>query len=76
MPMKMIMEIPFPIPRSVICSPSHMMKTVPVVMLSIVIIRKPHPGWITTGAPVSWECRLSRKMLTPNDCAAASRTVP
>ena len=31
MPAKMISEMPFPIPRSVICSPSHMTKAVPVV---------------------------------------------
>jgi len=37
MPMKMMSEMPFPIPRSVICSPSHMMRTVPVVWVSIVI---------------------------------------
>jgi len=29
MPAKMIREMPFPMPRSVICSPSHMMKAVP-----------------------------------------------
>ena len=28
---KMIREIPLPMPRSVICSPSHMMNAVPVV---------------------------------------------
>jgi len=30
MPAKMISEIPLPIPRSVICSPSHMRNIVPV----------------------------------------------
>ncbi len=36
MPMKMISEIPFPIPRSVICSPSHIMNIVPDVRKMIV----------------------------------------
>ena len=29
--------MPLPMPRSVICSPSHMMKAVPVVSVSMVI---------------------------------------
>ena len=43
-PAKMISDMPLPIPRSVICSPSHMMNAVPVVRLSIVIRMKPMPG--------------------------------
>ncbi len=39
----MINEIPLPIPRAVICSPSHMMKTVPVVSTRIVMRMKPIP---------------------------------
>jgi hypothetical protein len=35
MPAKMISEMPLPMPRSVICSPSHMMKAVPVARVSI-----------------------------------------
>ncbi len=31
MPAKMRSEIPLPMPRSVICSPTHIMKAVPVV---------------------------------------------
>ena len=31
-PTKMISEIPLPIPRSVICSPSHIIKMVPAVI--------------------------------------------
>ena len=37
MPAKMISEMPLPMPRSVICSPSHMMKAVPVVSVSTVM---------------------------------------
>jgi len=44
MPAKMIRDMPLPIPRSVICSPSHMMNVVPVVSVSTVISRKAQPG--------------------------------
>jgi len=35
---------PLPIPRSVICSPSHITKMPPVDRVSTVVSRKPHPG--------------------------------
>ena len=44
MPAKMMSEMPLPMPRSVICSPTHMMKAVPVVSVIIVMRRKPQPG--------------------------------
>ncbi len=45
MPAKMISEMPLPMPRSVICSPSHMMNAVPVVSVRIMVRkRKPQPG--------------------------------
>ena len=47
MPAKISSDMPLPTPRSVICSPSHMMKTLPVVSVSIVISTKPGPGFIT-----------------------------
>ena len=50
-PMKMIREIPFPIPLSVICSPSHMMKHVPAVRVRIVIKRNGKPGSSTSVCP-------------------------
>ena len=43
-PAKIISEMPLPIPRSVICSPSHMMNAVPVVRVRIVMNRKNQPG--------------------------------
>ena len=52
MPAKMINDMPFPMPRSVICSPSHMMKAVPVVNVSIVISMKPMPGLMTNSLPL------------------------
>ena len=35
MPAKMMSEMPLPMPRSVICSPTHIMKAVPVVSVSM-----------------------------------------
>jgi len=51
MPAKMISDIPLPIPRSLICSPSHMTKAQPVVNVSTVINRNPQPGFGTKEAP-------------------------
>ena len=39
MPMVMISDTPLPMPRSVICSPSHISSIVPVVMMSTVWMR-------------------------------------
>ena len=47
MPAKMMRLIPLPMPRSVICSPSHMMKAVPVVRVSTVMSLKAQPGCST-----------------------------
>ena len=44
MPAKISRLMPLPMPRSVICSPSHMMKAVPAVSVSTVIRMKPMPG--------------------------------
>ena len=49
---KMIKEIPFPIPLSVICSPNHMRKAVPAVKVRTVIARNDHPGEGTIKLPV------------------------
>ena len=50
-PAKMISDMPLPIPRSVICSPNHMMKQVPVVRVSSTMARNPQPGSSTSGNP-------------------------
>ena len=47
MPAKIKSDIPLPMPRSVICSPIHMMKTVPAVSVKMVIKVKPMPGFAT-----------------------------
>ena len=56
-------------PRSVICSPTHMMNAVPVVSVMIVISRKPQPGWVDDVAelppPTSWLFRPSRHIAMP-----------
>jgi len=46
-PAKINRLIPLPIPRSVICSPSHMIKAEPVVRVSTVIALNPQPGFST-----------------------------
>jgi hypothetical protein len=42
-PERMIMEMPLPTPRSVICSPSHMRNMVPVVMVMVAVMRNGQP---------------------------------
>jgi hypothetical protein len=49
--MVMISEIPLPIPRSVIWSPSHIKNSVPVVSEITVTIRKVQPRSSTSGIP-------------------------
>ena len=51
MPAKMMSEMPLPMPRSVTCSPSHMMKAVPAVSVIMLIRRKVQPGLKTTPPP-------------------------
>ncbi len=56
---KIPIEMPLPMPRSVICSPSHMMNAVPVVSVSTVIALKARPG-LSTMLNVSLTVRFSR----------------
>ena len=53
MPAKMISEMPLPTPRAVICSPSHIRKTVPPTSVITAVIRKNQPGSTTTLATLS-----------------------
>ena len=48
MPDRMISEMPLPMPREVICSPSHIRNMVPPVSVIVVEIRKKKPGSLTT----------------------------
>src|SRR6185437_507240 len=51
MPAKMISEIPLPMPRSVICSPSHIRNMLPAVSPITDAKMNPKPGSYTTGTP-------------------------
>ncbi len=44
MPAKMMIEMPLPRPRSVICSPSHIRNMVPVTSVVTVVMRNMRPG--------------------------------
>src|ERR1035438_6637716 len=48
MPMVMMREMPLPMPRSVICSPNHMSRTVPVVRMRVVWTRYHQEGCMVT----------------------------
>ncbi len=50
-PIIMISEIPLPMPRSVIRSPSHINKIVPVIKHIVPVKIKENPGLITTDWP-------------------------
>ncbi len=75
MPAKMMRLIPLPIPRSVICSPSHMMKAVPVVRVSTVMSLKARPGFSTIW---NWFETVVRSRYTAiaEDWMTESNTVP
>ncbi len=73
--MKMRSEMPFPIPRSVICSPSHITKMVPEVWVSMVSRRNPIPGLGTTAVTPSAPRSPSRNRQNPKDCTTAKKTV-
>ena len=44
MPVKMISQMPLPMPRAVICSPSHIRNIVPPTSVMITPMRKNQPG--------------------------------
>ena len=50
-PVKIKSDMPLPMPRAVICSPSHIMKMEPVVSVNTVVKRNIGPGFVTSGAP-------------------------
>ncbi len=50
-PAKIIIEIPLPIPFSLICSPSHIKNSVPVVKVTTVTKLKVNPGFVTNATP-------------------------
>ena len=70
MPVKMISDMPLPMPRSLICSPSHMMKAVPVVSDRMVSRTKPKPGLMTNAL-----LHGHQALRIPKDCIMARMTV-
>jgi hypothetical protein len=62
MPAKMISEMPLPMPRSLICSPSHMTTAQPVVSVITVISTKPTPGSGTSGRVPGAACCRNTEM--------------
>jgi len=50
-PAKIIIDIPLPIPFSLICSPSHIKNRVPVVSVTTVTKLKVKPGLVTKAKP-------------------------
>ena len=66
---KISSDMPLPTPRSVICSPSHMMNTLPVVSVRMVINTKPRPGF-GTKLPA-----FSRPIAMNIDCTVLSNRV-
>ena len=67
---KIINEIPLPTPLAVICSPSHMIRIVPVTNVTVVTNLKYIPGSRTI------PCEFSKLTETPYPCTKASNTVP
>ena len=63
-------DIPFPMPLLVICSPSHIKKTVPPVNVIVVESLKNSPGSVTTFPADSNPTEI------PYPCNKASKTVP
>ncbi len=71
-PEKMIKEMPFPIPLSVICSPSHIKNAVPAASVIMVMMRNDAPGcW--TKAPLFI---FSNPTAMPNDWIRVMAIVP
>ena len=69
MPAKISSDMPLPMPRAVICSPSHMIKTAPAVSVSTVFRTNAGPGLATM-----FGC-LCKATAMPNDWKALSPTV-
>ncbi len=63
MPAKMMRLVPLPMPRAVICSPSHIRNIVPPTRVTTQEKRKNMPGSITAGPKVP--CMLSSPTAMP-----------
>ena len=69
MPAKMISETPLPMPREVICSPSHIKNMTPPVNVTTVDSWNMRPGLMTR----PWRCLQTAAIA--NDCTTARNTV-
>ena len=69
-PPKIMMEMPLPSPRSVICSPSHIRNIVPVTKVTTVLSSNIKPGLITKPG-----CACNATEI-PNAWNVAKNTVP
>ena len=76
MPAKMISEMPLPMPRSLICSPSHMTKAVPVVSVSTVSSAEAPAGVGHQRARRRASSCVSSKMAMPVPWTIEISTVP
>ncbi len=76
MPAKMMSEMPLPMPRSVICSPIHMMNAVPAASESMVMSAEApaRVGDDRAGRP--WSRRDSRYVAMPKPWRAERTMVP
>ncbi len=72
---KMISDMPLPMPRWVMSSPSHMMTAVPAVMERMTVsVRCRSPDGIKAPAsPTNWP--LANRNVNPVDCSRARATV-
>ena len=70
-PATMIIVMPLPTPRSVICSPSHITNMVPVAIETVATNKNWKPGFETRCPPEFWIARAA-----PKPWKAARHTVP
>jgi hypothetical protein len=74
MPAMMISETPLPIPRLVICSPTHIRNNVPPTRLMVAATRNSGPGSTTAAMP--WVAPSpSRPTAMKYPCTVVRRTV-
>ena len=71
MPAKMMIEMPLPSPRSVICSPSHIRNIVPVTSVTTVVMRNTEARDRSPGP-----AELSSATAMPSAWNSASPSVP
>ncbi len=77
MPMKMISEMPLPMPRSVICSPSHIMNIVPAVRKMTVLMVNAEPLHLQRHDRRALDGQAGAAGRSrPSACRAATTTVP